>query len=392
MRILLVTPAEVTRDPRARRQAAAALAAGAEVHGLCRTVGAAPAALPGVAVTRVGTGRLEAALRGAGAGGLRDSPRRALQRELRGLLRLARLARDTARLRRAGARLGRFDVVHANDFDTLPPAWLLARRSTARLVYDAHEVYSAFESAPGRIYNGIATALESALAQRAADVITVTPAMAAELERRLRLQRPLRVVMNCPPLDPAEPDAARTHGRLRVAYLAAVGHARPLDDLLKAAAAAPEVELWLHVLGANAADLQRQVGEHGLAGRAHVLQPVEPDQIVPTLRAYDVGVVIDRPLALNNEVTLPNKLFEYLMAGLAVVAPDFGALRDFVEGERVGLTFESDRPASLAAALTTLARDRRLLEELRRRARRAAVERYNAEAAQQTLRAAWGIA
>src|SRR5947209_19842847 len=86
-RLLLLTPAELTRDPRARRAASAALARGLELVGVCGTLGGAePASLDGIPVTRVGRERLASALRRRGAGGLRES--RPLARELRGIFRI----------------------------------------------------------------------------------------------------------------------------------------------------------------------------------------------------------------------------------------------------------------------------------------------------------------
>ena len=145
-RLLLVTPAELTRDPRARRAAVAAKALGFGVVGLTgRISGEEPAPLDGVQIVRTGPqGRTNPQWK-TGAAARREP---ALLRELRGLYRLARLALRTRGLRRAGRTIGRTDVVHANDLDTLPAAYLLARELHSRLVYDAHELYAEFDPNP----------------------------------------------------------------------------------------------------------------------------------------------------------------------------------------------------------------------------------------------------
>jgi glycosyltransferase involved in cell wall biosynthesis len=79
------------------------------------------------------------------------------------------------------------------------------------------------------------------------------------------------------------------------------------------------------------------------------------------------------------------------MAGLAVVVPRLPGMTPFVEGEGLGLTYEPGRPEALAAALTELAVDRGALDDMRRRARRLALERYNAEEQRRGLDAAWGL-
>ncbi len=387
-RLLLLTPAELTRDPRARRAALAARARQLEVVGLCgRIAGDTPGALGGIDVVRVGGDRVSAPLRRAGLGGMK--PSRPLTRELRGLWRLGRLAGLTVRLARAGRRLGRFDVVHANDFDTLPAAWLLARRGSARLVYDSHELYTTQELDPPRVFVALAGRLERALARRADVVVTTGAPFAAELARRFGLAREPIVVLNCPERREQEPPPAPDDGPLRVIYQAAMGPGRPLGDLLAAAAHARGVELTLRVIGADEDELRGAISAAGVGDRVRLAEPVPPGQLVEGLFGFHAGVIINRPATMTDELVVPNKLFEYMMAGLAVVAPRLPGLASFVDAERVGLTFAPGDPESLGAALRDLAADRQRLTELGRRARRLALDRYNAEAQAAALERAW---
>jgi glycogen(starch) synthase len=390
VRLLLLTPAELTRDPRARRQVAAALARGLDVVGLSGQVsGEPPVPLDGIRVHRVGSGRVTSAIADAGLSEVRRSGPVGL--ELRGLYRLARLVVRTARLWRTGRRLGRFDIVHANDFDTLPAAILLARRPRARLVYDAHELYTAFESRPPRLYRAVAGAIEGAAARRAAAVTVVSEPLGDELERRFRLRRRPLVVLNCPPRHELEPPELAANGRLRAIYQGWIGPGRELDDLFEAVRLAPSAELTLQLVRVDPELLRAQVAARDLGGRVHVVEPVAPDRLVEALRGFEVGLIIDRPITRNSELSFPNRLFDYLMAGLAVVASRLPGLTPFLEREQVGLTFEPGRPEQLAAALEELAADRERLAELRARARQSALERYNAEVQSEGLVSAWGI-
>jgi glycosyltransferase involved in cell wall biosynthesis len=387
-RILLLTAHELTRDPRARRAAAAAMALGLDVLGVCGA-GEPPVPLQGVEVTRVGSGGVGARLRRAGLGGMR--PSRPLVRELRGLYRIGRLARANLGLARAAVRTGPVDVVHANDFDTLPAGWLVARRRRARLVYDAHELYADQEPEAPRLYRALVRAAERLLARRADAVVTVSDPIAEELHRTLRLRRIPLVVLNCPPRTEVK-EAPAADGRVRAIYQGAMGPGRRLEDLLSAAASAEPVHLTIRLANADLEALRAEVLEQGLGQRVEVVEPVEPDRLVEALAEFHVGLVINRPLTRNDELVFPNKLFEYLMAGLAVVVPRLPGMAPLVEGEGLGLTYEPGRPDALAAALTQLAGDRGRLEGMRRRARELALERYNAEEQRHGLEAAWGLA
>jgi glycosyltransferase involved in cell wall biosynthesis len=389
-RLLVLTPSELTRDPRARRQVWAARELGLAIIGLSgRASGEEPAPFDSARVVRAGRpGRFDP-LREAGLGaGSRERP---LVRELRGFYRLARLVSRTLELVAAGRTLPRADVVHANDFDTLPAGWLLARRWRARLVYDAHELYSSFEVDPPRLYRLVAGALERIAARRASVVVTVSEPIAAELARRLRLPRPPLVVLNLPELDEAEPAVTLGEGPLRAIYQGSFGTGRPLSELLEAVRLAPSVELVIRAVRADRRTLEREVRERGLADRVAVVDTVPPDRAVEGLRDHDVGVIFDRPVTLNGRLSLPNKLFEYLMAGLAVVVPCLPALAPLVERDQIGVLFDPGDSGALARALEELAADRERLAELRSRARAAAVARYNAQAQLPALAQAWGV-
>lgn len=295
---------------------------------------------------------------------------------MRGLGRAARLGLTTLRLRRAGRREGPFDVIHAHDFATLPAGRLLARGS-ARLVYDAHEIYADQEPRAPGLQRALVRSLEGPLARRADAVVTVSEPIAAELRESLRLERQPLVVLSCPPRTELEP-APRGNGPLLALYQGAMGPGRPLEDLVVAAEHAEGVKLTVRVPGAPR-----------LPG-VEMAEPVEADELVEAAAAFHVGLVINRPVTRNDELVLPNKLFEYLMAGLAVVVPRLPGLAPLVEGEGIGLTYEPGRPERLGAALTELAQDDERLAVMRAQARQLALERFNAESQRPALLEAWG--
>jgi glycosyltransferase involved in cell wall biosynthesis len=387
VRLLVLTAGELARDPRARRAALAAVARGHEVVGLAGATREVDEPLDGVHVVHVRTQAVSQALRRAGLGGMKPSP--PLVRELRGVYRLIRLARRTAALALTGAKLGRFDVVHANDFDTLPAAWVIARRTGARLVYDSHELYADQEPSPPRAYRAAVARLEGVFGRRADAVVTVSDPIAEELAGRLGLHGRPFVVLNCPPRGDRERTARPHEGLLQAVYQGAMGPGRLLSDLLAAAKHAPSVELTLRVAGAELSAIRDEVRALGLEERLRVVEPVEQAELVRALRPFHVGLIINRPVTRNDELVFPNKLFEYMMAGLAVVVPRLPGLAPFVEGEGIGVCFEPARPDALGAVLERLAAEREAVSEMGHRAERLALDRYNAETQAEELFRAW---
>jgi hypothetical protein len=92
-----------------------------------------------------------------------------------------------------------------------------------------------------------------------------------------------------------------------------------------------------------------------------VLDPVPMDQVVPTMESYDVGLYALQPTSFNNLHALPNKFFDFVQAGLAVVigpSPDMAAL---VRQHNLGLVadgFDRDSVRRALAGLEPTAVDR----------------------------------
>jgi glycogen(starch) synthase len=350
--------------------------------------GDVPRAFEGLEIARVGGDSVSGALRGLGLGGMKSSP--APIRELRGIFRLVRLLALNVRLTRGARRFGRVDLVHANDFDTLPAGWLIARRSRARLVYDSHEVYASQESDPPRLFQAVAHAVEGALARRS-HVITTGEPYAAELERSLRLHARPTIVLNAPARVETAPPPSSEAGPLRVIYQSAMGAGRPLEDILDAAMSTDGVTYTLRVLGVDADRLGAEIAARGIQDTVSIGDPVPPDKLIEGLWGHDVGLIINRPVSLTDALVVPNKLFEYMMAGLAVVAPNLPGLEPIVDGEGVGMTFTPGDPESMARSLQSLAADRSATRAMGARARELALADYNAEAQAEAFRRAWGV-
>jgi glycogen(starch) synthase len=393
--MLVLTPGDLVADPRARRAANVAVSHDFGVVSLAissaPSTGHAEVAPGGIEAIRIPGDRLTSALRRAGLGGMKEGPR--VVRELRGAYRLLRMARDTVALVRAGRPIRRADVVHAHDLATLPAGFRLAKRLRARLVYDAHEIYAAQEPNPPWLYATVTSWLEARLARRA-QVITVSAPIAADLERTLRLPASPLVVLSCSErLERIPPRAReRSEARMSAIYQGAMGPGRPIEDLFIAAAAMGDnVVLSARITGIDLNGLRAKSAIRGLAGRFLIRDPVAPDSLVQALIEFDVGLIINRPVTKNDELVLPNKLFEYMMAGLAVVAPRLPGLVSLIEEEGVGATYRPADPLDLARVLDELAADRPRLEAMKHRARQLALERYNAEAQKPVLLEAWGL-
>ena len=274
-----------------------------------------------------------------------------------------------------------WEILHAHDVHHVgTAARAVARRRAqgrpAQWVYDAHEYVAGLPIYPPRTKRFVAAYvdLEREYIHRADAVITVTPALADHLREQYALPTTPTVVMNAPQLATEVhldgPDIRTACGldadTPLLVYSGGVTPARGVQTVVAALPSLPDVHLALvcvpHHRTRNVRALREQAEQLGVADRLHLLDPVAPAQVSAFLATADVGV---HPLVHfgGHEFSLPNKLFEYLHAGLPLAVSDCRALAQFVRDNEVGDVFVAEDPAACATALRDVLARREALHE-----------------------------
>ncbi len=195
---------------------------------------------------------------------------------------------------------------------------------------------------------------------------TVSPALAEALAADYRLDPEPTVLLNAPRANRLDLRTRSTLRRtLRIAsgapllvYAGGLTPHRGIDTLVAALARLPGVHLALIAQGRSpyVLSLIDQARTFGCARRLHFHPYVAPDQVPAFLRDATIGV---HPLAHygNAEIALPNKLFDYLHAGLPMVVSDCRTMADFVRRNGIGSVFSAGDPNSLVQAVREVLAD-----------------------------------
>ena len=232
--------------------------------------------------------------------------------------------------------------------------------------------------------------MEKWLIHRTENVITVSNTIASELARINHIPKPL-VVRNVPKFFEFP-----TAGLLRSAagwgedcpiilYQGGLVKGRGIEYLMQGVAKVPEV--YLAILGdgpmeRNIASLAKDLA---IENRLYKPGKVALNSLLEYTRDGTIGTCLYENTCLNNYYSLPNKLFEYLMAGVPVLASDFPDLRQVTLGAEAGCVVDPSNPQEIADTLRTMLSDRAKLAEMAANARRAALESYNWEKESQKL-------
>ena len=301
-------------------------------------------------------------------------------------------------------RLGRLltelrpDILHAHDSNALLPVAVAARRLRRPFVYDAHDLWlHRPRRQRSRVYhalqNGYFALIERLFVPRAAAAITVSPPIARHLARRYRLNR-----VDLVPNYPDRPEAAARHEIRRlpgldgmppdariVLYLGGLMAGRGIEFLVRAMPAVPDAHLVLLGSGQQAGELADEARAIGVGDRVHLLAPVPSEEVVGYAASASIGVSPIVPSCLNYRYSLPNKLFQYMAAGLPVVASDFPQVREVVIGADAGLVVDTARPEAIGWALNRLLADPEMAARMGESGRRAVQQRYHWDTAADTL-------
>ena len=289
-------------------------------------------------------------------------------------------------------------ILHAHDSNALLPVALAARSLGVPYVYDAHELWlerprrerSGTYFALSRLYY---TIVERALVPRAAATITVTSPIVQHLATRYRLGR-VALVPNYPTFTEPPPPIAihELPGAERidpdrpvVLYLGGLMADRGLPELLDAVALVPDVQLALVGDGVLADAMRERAEAIGIADRVHLVPPVPPGDVIAVAASASVGVSPTIPSSLNNRWSLPNKLFQYMAAGIPVVASDFPQVREVVDGTRCGVVVDTTDPARIADGIRHVLADRDEAVAMGERGRAAVADRFNWDVSERSL-------
>nr|WP_281504458.1 glycosyltransferase family 4 protein [Chromohalobacter sarecensis] len=252
------------------------------------------------------------------------------------------------------------DVIHAHDVNVLPTAWLAAALARVPLVYDAHEISTDREGYAA--FKGLVAWFEGRIMPRAAGTITTTDARAKFFARAYGVERPV-VLQNRPRLT----DVAR-NSRIReelgltqpwpiVLYQGGLQQGRGLPRLVEAAAHVPDAYFVFIGGGRQERELHELREKLGLEERVHFIPTVALSELPHYTASADIGVQPIENTCLNHFTTDSNKLFEYVIAGLPVVASDMPEIRKVVRQHALGLLIEPGDTAALAEAIQTLVDD-----------------------------------
>lgn len=253
----------------------------------------------------------------------------------------------------------KFDLVVANDIDTLPLAFAL--KGKAKLIFDAHEY------APRHFENNLTWRiffqrfyiyLCRKFIPETNAMLTVGQGLADEYEKNFGV-KPV-IITNAARQHALEP-SAMVPEKIRLIHHGIANPSRRLELMIEMMGYLDErFSLDLMLMTSNYASAQTRAYIESLKsnaakdGRIKILPSVASTAVVATINHYDMGVFLLPPVNFNYANTLPNKLFDFIQARLGIAIGPTPEMAAIVNQYQNGVVSADFTPRSLAAKLNSL--------------------------------------
>ncbi|MGL5901407.1 MAG: glycosyltransferase [Cetobacterium sp.] len=269
-----------------------------------------------------------------------------------------------------------YDVYHSNDLNTLPQGWICAKilKKNAKLIYDSHEVQTSRTGYKGKKYYY----LEKFLIKKVDRMIMTTKTRVDYTRKLYGIES--EIVHNYPFYNDEVKlkDTTNIYQKLDLSndepillYQGGIQEGRGLENIIKASLKFKRGVVVFIGDGKIKPKLQRMVNENSLGERIKFLDKVPVEELsYYTSQAY-LGFQVLQNVCFNHYSALSNKLFEYIMSEVPIVACDFPEIKKIVEKEKVGISINASNPDNIASAVNYILDNPKIREEMSKRCKEA---------------------
>lgn len=253
------------------------------------------------------------------------------------------------------------DIVVAHDLPMLAPACVLAKKYNAKIIYDSHELF--VEQGFFKIEKKVWQKIEEKYINDVNHVITINQSIADELARRYQLEN-IAVVSNAYPYRKTKSGETQKINRFGKAdikhwiiFQGGLIKKRNLKLLIQSFVFVDK-DIGLVILGDGylKEKLKKFAARLGLKDRIVFIDAVLQNELIDMTSAADVGIIPYSANCLNNYYCTPNKLFEFIMAGIPIIAFDLPEIKKVLETYQCGMIIKSQEPKAIGFEINDLFR------------------------------------
>jgi glycosyltransferase involved in cell wall biosynthesis len=245
----------------------------------------------------------------------------------------------------------KFDLLLANDLDTLPANFLASKIKNKALVYDSHEYYTEVPELIDRPkVKKVWEWMESKMLPNIKTAFTVCNSIAEIYSEKYGT--PFKVVRNIPLSSKNSFKKNNENAEKIILYQGAVNIGRGLKQAILAMKFIENAKLIIAGDGDIKADLVNFTLNENLQNKIEFTGRLSIDELTKLTPQADLGLSIEEDLGLNYKFALPNKLFDYIQAQVPVLITNLPEMAAIVNKYKIGEITDSLEPRHLSEKIT----------------------------------------
>ena len=281
------------------------------------------------------------------------------------------------------------NLLVSNDLDTLLPNFLVHKLKRIPIVFDSHEYFTQTPELVDRPkVQRVWKWIEKTIVPRLKDCITVNSSIANLFEDEYH--KTFKIVRNIPRQnkDLKFPDRASLglplNKKIVLLQGSGINVQRGAEEAVEAMQYIDNVLLLIVGGGDVLPVLKKMVVELSLQSKVMFVPRQTPERLAGYTANADIGLTIDKDTNINYRFSLPNKLFDYIYAGVPVLATPLVELKKIIDQYQIGTFIETHDPQHIAATIEAMLNDKVRLAMYKENTKKAAAE-LNWEKEKQTL-------
>lgn len=260
----------------------------------------------------------------------------------------------------------KYDYILSNDLDTLPACFFGSKIKNIDLVYDSHELFSEGPELQGRKFvQGFWRALEDFFLPKIKKAYTVSQSISdfydAKYHNKMGLIRNIPIQNDILEKEDIQfPTQNKT-----ILYQGVLNPGRGLKPMIKALKWIDDLDLIIIGYGKVEQELRDFVFKEKMENRVHFLGRIARDKLFNYTHKATLGMVLEEPLGLSFQYSLPNKLFDYIHAEIPIIAGNLPEITKIIKKHKVGVIVNDYDPKNIAIKIKELLSNKQLLAEIK---------------------------
>ena len=269
------------------------------------------------------------------------------------------------------------DIIHCHDLWVLPASAMLSLFKNSALIYDAHEYYAGLQIFNKRfIRKKIWLFCEWACIPVVDILMTISEPLGKLYKKHYYNLDRVEIVRNLPQFEDLDREKAvelpLKNDSKNIIFHGHFKSGRGLENLIKAMAFVENVSLVLIGGGELKENLIDLVHKKNIQKKVRFVDYIHTELLISTIAQADIGVVLFEPTSINYAHALPNKFFEYIMAGVHILGSNIITIDSYVKKYELGRIVDPSQPQFIAKTIEDMINDETKLKMWKKNCKKAA--------------------